>query len=247
MRLEPVFGLVLGHGFDVAREADDVGAVGMGRVGHREEVVQEAALGLALAHAPLFHDDVLLLVELPQHGVGEAVPFEGSPQLQLVGREGVMVDGLVEGGEGVEARAAFAVYDLRELVGDDVLLGLVLGLLEGRLQLLDLRLVGLGMPEPLGAEGQESIVFLLDGGFLVGVVRRTDGRCALEGHVLEDVSEARASDLLVHAAHVGVGHHGRDRRLRPGQKDDGQAVGQGFFNDRALQVLEPLRPARRGR
>ena len=75
------------------------------------------------AHAALFHHHVALLVELAQHRIGEAVRFDGGPQLNHVRRHGVHVAGVVIAGAGVHAHAAVTLDNLAELVLDDELVG----------------------------------------------------------------------------------------------------------------------------
>jgi len=76
-------------------------------VRHGEEIFDEAAGGLAFAHAALLHDHVFFLVELTEDRVREAVVLERRPRLELVRRQRVDVHRLIERGEGVQAERPF--------------------------------------------------------------------------------------------------------------------------------------------
>ena len=107
-------------------------AVGMRDVGGGEELLDHAAhWGGVDAHAALFLDDVALLVELALDGMGDALAFQVGPELEAVGGHAPEVLRGVFGGVGVDAYGSVFFGDLRELVGDDVLLRFGLRVLEG--------------------------------------------------------------------------------------------------------------------
>src|SRR5208283_3790560 len=148
------------HGFggvdlaDLAGPADAAAAVVVGHVGGGQELLEETALGVGVgAHAALFDDHVALLVELAGHGVCQAAAFEIGPELEAIFGHRPEVLGLVEAGFGVQALGAVALGDVGELIGDDELVRLGLGLFEGLFQLGELVLIAADGLQVLGFIG----------------------------------------------------------------------------------------------
>ena len=116
---------------DLALPADAGAPVGMRDVGGGEELLDHAADGVGVdAHAPLFLDDVALLVELALDRVADALALKIGPELEAVRRHAPEVLRRVFGGGCVDADCAVLFGDCGELVGDDVLLRLGLRVLE---------------------------------------------------------------------------------------------------------------------
>ena len=124
VRLVELLGLGGADLGDLALPADGGVAVGVGDVGGGEHLLDHAAGGGGVgAHAALFLDDVALLVELAQDGMADAAALHVGPELEAIGRHAPEILGEVFGGLGVEAFGAVLFGELREGVGNDVLLG----------------------------------------------------------------------------------------------------------------------------
>src|SRR6185437_12226559 len=105
--------------------------------------------------------------------------------------------GLVPIRAGVQAYAALAFNDLAKLVGDDVLVGVVNGLLPFGIKLLDLLLVAANLLKIFPLVSGVGLLYFFERFLLGGIVGGADLVGAFEGHVLEHVGQARnARDYL---------------------------------------------------
>src|SRR5689334_19578759 len=102
------------------------------------QLFHQAALRLALgSHAPLFHDDVALLVEFAEDRMQKALRFQKEPELGGIGWEAKEIAGPVPGGCGIQAAASRPLDHVAEFILDDELSGTVLRGLECRGEFLD--------------------------------------------------------------------------------------------------------------
>ena len=156
-----------------------------------KELLFQAAFWVGVdAHATLLLHDVPFLVELAGDGVADATALHVGPEFEAVGGHAEEVLGGVLGSRGVEAHRAVLLGQFGELIGDDVLLGLGLRVLERLLERGQLCRV---LPDALAELGVVRGVGRFDlgqGDFLSGVVGGADGVGPLEGDVLEHVGEA---------------------------------------------------------
>ena len=174
------FGFGGGDLADLALPADGGNAVGVGDVGGGEELLDHAAGGRGVdAHATLFLDDVALLVELALDGLADASALHVGPELEAVGGHAPEVLGGVFAGGGVEAFGAVLLGDLGErLIGDDVLLGGVLGVVEGLFEGGEPGLILAEAFAVLGVVGGVGGFDLGEGELFGGIVGGADlGRC----------------------------------------------------------------------
>ena len=191
-------------------------AVVVRHVGRGQELLDKPADGVRVgAHAPLFHHHVALLVELARHHVGQPAALQPRPKLQAVLRHRPEVLRFVQPGFGVQAVGAVALGHLGELVGNDVLVRLGLGLNEGLFQLGQLLRVAAHGLQVLGLVGVVGRLHLGQRNLFVGVVRGADLAGALEGQVLEHVRQAALAGGIVHVARINKCGVAEDRRFRP--------------------------------
>ena len=255
-------GLLAGDLGDVTGPADDLPVVGVRGPGHGIEGLAHDASGPTLQRlAALFEDHVPLAVELPEHGIGQAVGLQPHPQLQLVGGQAGDVEGAVLAGAGVEAGAAGLGVDLVHLVLDDEAPLLLHQAVKGLDQLLEPGRPGLGIHHvgdlapalPLAQDGHLLPDADLD--LVLQVVQLpvplrvpgADGARALEHHVLEQVRDTGHAGGLVGAAHAGhpaqgdgglvvAFHHHQPHAVREGLLDDGNCLGhQGCCSEKGCQ------------
>ena len=99
---------------------------------------------------------------------------------------------------------------------------------------------------PLAPEIVENLVHLLHGRVLGFQVHGADGRGTLEGHVLEDVGQARDALDLVHGADVRVGQDGEDGGVMVLHYDEGESVVEREFRDVLLEGGQVLGHRRAG-
>ena len=181
----------------------------MGPVRGGEELLPQQAAGAGLdPQASLFHHDVALRVELPQHRVADAVAVEDEPQLGAIGGQGEEVVGDVVAGRGVEALRPVLGEDAVQLVAHVVLAGRILELPQAAAQARERTGVGL---VPLTELGGERVGHHVDAGEdrqLGRIVLGADRARALEQHVLEEMGRPRDPRPLVHAAGAEVRHEG---------------------------------------
>jgi hypothetical protein len=176
---------------DVALPADGGDAVVVGEVGGGEELLLEAAIGVGVnAHAALLLDDVALLIELAGYGMADAAALHIGPELQAVGGHAPEVLRRVFAGRGVEADGAVLLGEVGELVGDDVLLGFRLRIVEGFLELGEFGGVLADALAVLGVIGGVGDFDFGEGDLFGGIVGGADLVGALEGDVLKHVCEA---------------------------------------------------------
>ena len=91
-------------------------AVGLG-----EHVEGKLLRKPVVATVLLLVDGLEFALEEAEDGIAETLYIHIHPVEELVGGEGVVVDGIVVGGAGVEACAAHILQDGIDLVGDGVL------------------------------------------------------------------------------------------------------------------------------
>ena len=143
--------------------------------------------------------------------------------------------------EALMPTAPFFFGDLGELVGDDIFLGLGLGIFEG---LLERRQLGRVLADALAVLGVVGGVGGLDFGerdLLGGIVGGADLVGALEGDVLEHVGEAAGALRVVRRAGVDQRVEAEDRSLGPLADDQREAVGQDLDGGALLEAGEILR------
>ena len=200
---------------EIGRPTDGRPAVGMRLPEHGVELLVELARRRRLGAQPaLFVDDVTLGVELPEDRIEQPVGLHPEPELQLVRRNAVQVDGDVGRREGVEERLAFGRVDLVVLVLDHDLallfdelgeLGFELDQLLGP-SVSSVRVFDLATASAFtlfAIEGADLLLqrFLLVDDLEIALdVRRADRRRSLEHHVLEEMRHAGDSGALVGGA-----------------------------------------------
>ena len=181
------------------------------------ELLDQAAGRLALrAQAAFLHHHVAFLVELAEDRVAKSLGFHVGPEFEFVGREGEEINRGIGTGAGVQPDRALARDDLIKLILDDVLVGLLLGLLPDLFEGFDLVGVRLADAEAFLVERLIGAIDLVERGFLGGVIGGADSGGALESHVLEHVGQAGDAGHLLRGAHIDMGmerNHGRLRAL----------------------------------
>jgi hypothetical protein len=121
VRVEEVLKLVDGRGLEVLHVADRRPAIAVADESVLEEILEDGAVRLVVAHAPLFGDDLALgfVDVLGDLEAGHAIGLEPQGHLEVLARERVHVDGFVKAGEGVGISADDADA-LHVLFGGDV-------------------------------------------------------------------------------------------------------------------------------
>ena len=137
--------------------------------------------------------------------------------------------------------APFCFGDHGELIGDDVFLRGGLGVLEGFLQLGEFGGVLSDALAVLGVVGRIGDFDFGEGDLFGGIVRGADLGGALEGHVLEHVSEAAVSLRVVGRACVDESVEAEDGGFGAFADDEGQAVRQDFDGGAFFKACEVLR------
>ena len=224
---------------DLAGPADVAALVVVRHVGRGHELLDKTSDGIGIdAHAPLFHHHVALLVELAGDDVGQAARFHPRPQLQPVFRHRPEVLRIVERRLRIQIVRAIGFGNLSELVGDDVFLGLGLGVEESLVQRLQLGFVAADGLEILGFVGVVGRFHFFEREFFLGVVLGADLRGAFEGQVLEHVREAALAGGVVHVARVDECGVTEDRRLVALADDQREPVGKHFDGGCLLEALQ---------
>ncbi|OQA30278.1 MAG: hypothetical protein BWY56_02534 [Acidobacteria bacterium ADurb.Bin340] len=218
----------------------------MGDPGHGEEGFHEPARGGGFGGlAALLQHHVALAVELPEHGVLQAVGLQPGPELQFVGGHGDVVEGPVVAGVGVQPRGAGLLVDLVQLIlHDEAALLLHQGVEFGEELLVplgtDLGIVHVGDLAPTLLLPQDVDLFPdLGLDLVLEVVQlriplgiaRADGRGPLEHHVFEEVGQARDAGAFVGASHPGHPAAGDGGLIVPFHHQEAHAVGKGVFLD----------------
>ncbi len=134
----------------------------------------------------------------------------------------------IQAGGGVDAGRAVLLGNLRELVGDDVLLRILLRRVERLAQLLQLRRILPHALAVLGVVGRVRVFHLLQRHLFGRPVRRADLLGALEGEVLEHVRNAGLPGRIVRVAGIHQRVVGKDRRLGPLNQQYRQPLGRTF-------------------
>ena len=239
--LEEGLRLGAGHRLQIAHVADDLVAVRMGLVRNSHEFFEQAPDRLALdTEPPLLHHHVFFLVKLPEHRVGKPVGFHHHPKFHLVRRKADDILRRILTRVRVETRAALAREGFLVLIMHQILLGLLLGLFELVLQLLDARLVRPVALLALRLQGQECLVYP---GHRFGfglIVPRPYGLCPLEGHVLEQMRHAGDSPDLIDRSDVGIDMERNHWHLVPFEDKEFKPVVQREFGHPLLERRQIL-------
>src|SRR6202790_1066058 len=94
------------------------------------ELLQQTPKRLAVhTHSPFLDDYVALLVKFAHDRVQESLRLQIGPQFQAVLGKRIMIGSLVVRRESIHSLAAIALDDLSELVGNDVLIRFLNGVL----------------------------------------------------------------------------------------------------------------------
>ena len=180
--------------FKVVGEADDVAAVGVAAKGLGEDVVREIVDGLVFVHVLFLVDGLENAWEKTEDGIAETLDIDIHPVCQLVGREGVVVEGVVVGCAGVEVCAPHSLKYGIHLVGDGVFGSLDVEAVDFELNIVALTGVGGGAEAVVGeADTVEVATFdgPVGGAYAVG---------AFEHDVFEIVGDTCGGGFLVFAA-----------------------------------------------
>ena len=190
----------------VRRIADGGAMIGIGVESCAQKLLDKAPGGSAVGtHAPLFHDDVALFVEVTHYGISEAVGLDRRPKLNHVGGHRVHVAGFVVGGKGVHADSAMALDDFAKLVLDDKLVGGGDSVLPFLLELGKLLGIASDTFDTLSLVSGIGLFDLCERDLFFGVVGGADVGRALEGHVLHHVSQAGLRQRVLGGASVNHG------------------------------------------
>ena len=198
----------------------------------REKLLHHAPDGIGVgAHAPLFHHHVALFVELARHRMTDAAALHIRPELEPVCRHAPEIFRGIQGGGGIDAGRTVLLGNLRELVGNYVLLRILLRRVEGLTQLLQLRGILSHALTVLSVVGGIRVFHLLQRHLLGRPVRGADLLRAFEGQVLEHVGNAGLTGRIVRVARVHQRVVRENRRLRPLDEQNRQAVGKNLRGD----------------
>ena len=213
---------------------------------HAEKLLEQAAGRVAVcSHAPLFKHHVALLVELAHHGVKKPLGFKIGPELDAVGRERIEVGGLVRIREGVQSDAALPLHDLAEFFLHHVFVGGGNRVLPGLLELGHFLVIAPDFPPTLPVVGVVGLLDVFERHLFIGIIARPDLVGALEGHVLEHVSQAGDPGVFAVGAHVHVSEERENRRFVPLANQHRQPVVQDLDRHAFFERGDVLR-ARRG-
>ena len=187
----------------------------LGERGRQVPLIQCPGRARVDPHAPFFHDDVPLRVELAEYRIRHAVRLEREEELRPVRRQLHEVRRRLRRRRGVEALRSRSRQDAIELVAHHQLAGLVLESVDLTPDALDLfRIAGRGHGTLMQAiHGLEESPLRLD-------IRGADRFRTLEEHVLEQVGDTCLAGPFVDPSD-SVLHDERDRRSAfPGKEQE---------------------------